>query len=80
VRFATSPGKVEVGVGDLNALFDRTPPPTYPHTGPMLNKAVARFLVDSVREQRRTPEIEVPVALRTAPRSVPRRRPAAEPR
>lgn len=67
VHLATVPGKVEVRVRDLDALFDRTVSPTYPHTGPMLNRAVAKFLVDSVREQRRTPEVEVTVALQTPP-------------
>jgi hypothetical protein len=62
VHFVSPPGKVEVEVKDLGTLFDRTAPPTYPHTGPMVNKAVATFLLDSVREQRRRPKVEVTVA------------------
>lgn len=67
MHFATSPGKVEVEAKDLDGLFDRTAAPTYPHTGPMLNRTVAKFLVDSVREQRRTPEVEVTVTFRCPP-------------
>jgi hypothetical protein len=67
VHLAKSPGKVEVEVKDLDGLFDRTTPPTYPHTGPIVNRALAKFLVDSVREQRKVPSIEVTVTFQTPP-------------
>ena len=62
-----SPGKVEVELSDIDSLFDRDAPPSYPHTGPMLNRAVAKFLLDSVRQDRRKPEVEVTIAFRTVP-------------
>jgi hypothetical protein len=67
MRMARSPGKVEVQLKDLGALFDRTAPPSYPHTGPMVSKAVAKFLADSVREERRVSHIEVIVTLQGSP-------------
>jgi hypothetical protein len=67
VHFVREPGTVALEVSDPDSLFDRETPPAFPHTGPMLNKAVARFLVDSVREDRRKPEVEVTVAFRTSP-------------
>lgn len=67
LHFERSPGRVEVELKDLDSLFDRDAPPTYPHTGPMLNKAVARFLVDSVRQDRRSATVEATVAFRTSP-------------
>ena len=60
-------GRVEVEVDNLDALFDRTTLPTYPHTGPILNKSVSNFLVDSVRQDRANPTVEATVAFRTSP-------------
>ncbi len=67
VHLVRSPGEIEVQLKDLGALLDRTTPPTYPHTGPMVNKAVAKFLADSVREQRRTSHVEVTVTFQAPP-------------
>ena len=62
-----SPGKVEVELKDLDSLFDRNAPTTYPHAGPMMNRTIATFLVDSVRQHPPVPKVEVTVALRCAP-------------
>jgi len=67
VRFARSPGKVELELDDLDSLFDRDASPSYPHTRPMLNSTVAKFLVDTVRDDRRSADIEVTVTLRDSP-------------
>jgi hypothetical protein len=56
---------VELELPDLSALFDPSTPPTYPHSGPMLNRAVAKFLVDSVRENRSMDTIGITIAIRT---------------
>ena len=62
-----SPGRVEVHLPSLDALLDRTGEPSYPHTSPMVERSVARFLLDAAREQRRRDEIEVHVTLDGAP-------------
>jgi len=67
VHFVSSPGIVKVELPDLDSLLDRSAPPTYPHRGPMLNNTVARFMVDTVREARRSPEVEVTITLRSSP-------------
>ena len=65
VKFGSSPGRVELELPDLDALLDPSTPPTYPHSGPMVNRAVAKFLVDSVRENRSMETIELTIAVRT---------------
>jgi hypothetical protein len=67
VHFEKSPGRVEVELEDPGSLFDRAAPPTYPHLGPMLNSTVAKFMVDSAREDRRRREIGVTVSFRSSP-------------
>lgn len=67
VHFERSPGRAEVELKDLDSLFDGDVPPTHPHTGPMLNKAVAKFLIDSVREDRRSPTVRVAIQFRGSP-------------
>jgi len=44
-------------------LFDRSSPPSYPHTDPMVERSVAKFLLDSAREQRRRREFELVLSL-----------------
>jgi hypothetical protein len=51
---------------DLDSLIGGLAPPTYPHSGPMLDKAVARFLVDSARENRTTDAVEVTIVFRNS--------------
>jgi hypothetical protein len=63
VHFESSPGKVGIEVENADSLIERNASPGYPHTGPMLNGSVAAFLVDSVREQRRQPNIEITVSV-----------------
>jgi hypothetical protein len=58
-----------VNLKDLDALFDRTAPTRYPHTGPVVNRSLEDVLIDSVREQRRVAEVSVTVTLRTEPLS-----------
>lgn len=60
-------GRLEVRLANLDMLFDRTSPPSYPHTGPMVERSVAKFLLDSAREQRRRREFEVVLALEGSP-------------
>ena len=62
-------GRVDVRLPNLDALFDRSTPPTYPHTGPMVERSVAKFLVDATRQQRRRPEVEVVLGLEGPPLS-----------
>ena len=61
------PGTIEVHLPSLNALLDRATPPSHPHTGPMVERSVARFLLDCAREQLGQPEVEVVVTLDEAP-------------
>jgi len=67
VHFVSSPGIVKVELRDLDSLLDRNATPTYPHRGPMLDNTVARFMVDTVREARRSPDVEVTITLRSSP-------------
>lgn len=67
VHLERSPGKLAVALKDLDSLFDRAAPPIYPHEGPALNKTVAKFMVDTVREDRRSPDVAVTVTFRTSP-------------
>jgi len=67
VPFETSSGKVAVELKNLDSLFDRDATLTYPHTESMLNKSVAKFLLDSVRLSRRNPKVELTLAFRTPP-------------
>jgi hypothetical protein len=66
VKFASSPGRVAVELAAIDSLFDRLAPSTYPHSGPMLDKAVAKFLLDSARENRSMETLEITIGLRTA--------------
>lgn len=61
--YRPSPGKVEVRLTDLASLFDRETKPTYPHLGPLVDPAVAAYLLRCARDQRRSPHLEVVVAL-----------------
>ena len=61
------PGTIEVHLPSLNALLDRATPPSHPHTGPMVERSVARFLLDCAREQLGQTEVEVVVTLDEAP-------------
>lgn len=54
-----TPGRVEVHLPSPEALFDRRVDPEYPHTGPLVERSIAKFLVDTTREQRGQREIEV---------------------
>ncbi|MGD0250382.1 MAG: hypothetical protein ABSB97_05800 [Thermoplasmata archaeon] len=60
-------GKVEVELNDLDSLIDRDASPAYPHTQPMLNSTVAKFMIDTAREDRRSSEIEVTITFRESP-------------
>ncbi len=65
VHFERSRGVVEVRLKDVDSLFDRVAPPTFPHGGPMLDNNVATFLVDTAREDRRSPNIEIALTFGT---------------
>ena len=67
VHFDKSPGRVEIELKALDRLFDRDAPPTFPHAGPMLNKTLAKFMVDTVREDRRSRDVAVTVTFRSSP-------------
>ena len=67
LHLARSPGRVEVELNGPEALFDRTGVPTFPHSGPPVRAAVANFMVDTVREDRRTPEFSVNVTFHSQP-------------
>jgi hypothetical protein len=67
VHFARSPGRVEIELKDPGSLFDLTASVAYPHSGPMLNNAVAAFLVDSARERRQRPQVSVNITFQTPP-------------
>lgn len=67
VHFSRSSGKVEVKLANLDSLFDRSALPSYPHTGPMVERSVATFLVDSVRERPPRPKVEVVLSFQCAP-------------
>jgi hypothetical protein len=62
-HLARHPGKIEVHLPSLGSLFDRTSPPSYPHTGPMVERSIAKFLLDSAREDRRRSEVAVVFAI-----------------
>ena len=53
------PGRVEVRLPSPEKLFDHRADPTYPHTGPPVERSIARFLVEATREQRGHREIEL---------------------
>lgn len=61
------PGSIQVHLRNRDALFDRTSTPEYPHTGPMVEQSVARFLLDCAREQLNRKELEVVIALDEPP-------------
>jgi hypothetical protein len=67
VHFEKSPGRVEVEVEDFGSLFDWDASPAYPHTVPMLNSSVAKFMIETVRKDRRSADIEVKVTFRESP-------------
>ena len=60
------PGRVKLELSDVDALFDSTDTPSFPHSGPMVNKSVAKFLVDSARENRSMETVEVAITFRSA--------------
>ena len=63
----TSPGRIELRLRDLNALLDRETRPTYPHTSPVVEGSVAKFLLTSAREQRGQPSLTLVVSLGSSP-------------
>jgi hypothetical protein len=65
--FERSPGKVRLEFKDPSSLFDPKTVPIYPHAEPMLNGSVAKFLLDTVRLDRRKPSVELTMAFRSAP-------------
>ena len=67
VHLERSPGRVDFELKDLDSLFDRDTSPSYPHTGPMLSETVAKFMLDTVREDRRSPLVEVHLTFRSSP-------------
>jgi hypothetical protein len=64
LHFERTPGRVEVELSDPSALFDRGASPTFPHRGSMLNSAVSKFLVDTVREDRRSADVNLTITFR----------------
>ncbi|MGD0588124.1 MAG: hypothetical protein ABSA63_04950 [Thermoplasmata archaeon] len=56
-----------VELKNLDSLFDSDATRTYPHTESMVNKSVAKFLLDSVRLDRRKPKVELTLAFRSPP-------------
>jgi hypothetical protein len=64
--FQRLPGKVRLELKDPNSLFDKETTPIYPHAEPMLNRSVAKFLLDTVRLDRRRPSVELTMAFRSA--------------
>jgi hypothetical protein len=67
VHFERSPGKVIVELKDFDSLFEWDAPPAYPHAGPMLNRPIAKFMIDTVREDRRSHKVDVTIAFRAPP-------------
>jgi hypothetical protein len=67
VHFERSSGRVEVEVEDLDSLFDWDASPAYPHTRPMMNRTVAKFMADMARQDRWSTDIEVTVSFRDSP-------------
>jgi hypothetical protein len=65
--FERAPGKVRLELKDPGSLFDKGTVPSYPHAEPMLNGSVAKFLLDTVRLDRRKPGVELTLAFRSAP-------------
>src|SRR5579862_4237235 len=64
MHFARSPGRVEVELENLDSLVDWDGSPNYPHTRPMLNTTVTKFMIDTVREDRGHRDVEIAIALR----------------
>jgi hypothetical protein len=58
---------LEIDLEGLGSLFDQGTSPAFPHTGPMLNSAVAKFMIDTVRADRRSPDIGITVTLHAPP-------------
>ena len=73
VKFESSPGRVKLELSDVDALFDSTDTPSFPHSGPMVNKSVAKFLVDSARENRSMETVEVAITFEARPSRLPTR-------
>lgn len=63
MHFANHPRMIEVRLASLESLFDRTSAPSYPHTGPMVERSIAKFLLNAAREDRRRSEVELVFAL-----------------
>jgi hypothetical protein len=59
VRLEPSPGRIEVRLPDLDALYDRNARPVYPHTSPVIEESVAEFLLREARGQRGRHDIAV---------------------
>ncbi|HYA54285.1 MAG TPA: hypothetical protein VEG42_01620, partial [Thermoplasmata archaeon] len=65
------PGRVEVRLAGPGALFDRDAVPAYPHQGPMVRPSVTAYLVQSMRLQRRSPDVDVVLSYECEPIGVP---------
>jgi len=66
-HLAPSPDRIEVRLKDLDALFDRDARPVYPHTGPVIEDSVAKFLLRAAREQRGRHELAIALSFDGAP-------------
>jgi hypothetical protein len=67
LHFEGSSGKVKVELPDLDSLLDTDSPPSYPHTKPMLNGTVAKFMLDTAREDRGSRKVEITITFRDSP-------------
>jgi hypothetical protein len=67
LHFERSAGKVEVELPDLDSLLDPDALPSYPHTKPMLNPTVAKFMLDTAREDRGSKAVEITLTFRDSP-------------
>jgi hypothetical protein len=66
-QFERSPGQVKLVLNDLDSLFDRASPSAYPHSGPMLDSDVTKYMVDTARQHRRSPVLKIALTFRTPP-------------
>lgn len=60
----SAPVLFRVEVKDLDALFERRTEPSFPHASRVVDARLAGYLENLVRERRRTPAIELDIALR----------------
>jgi hypothetical protein len=67
LHFEKSANKVEMELSDLESLLDRDTKPVFPHSRPMLNSAVAEFMVDTAREDRHSTHLELAITFRSPP-------------